>query len=54
MKKVIMISMIAILSLCLTLNMTSKSEAAGPKKLTFANWLPPMNPVSKGLEEWAR
>ena len=54
MKKGIMILMICLLALGLSLNMTSRSDAAGPKKLTFANWLPPMNPVSKGFEEWAR
>lgn len=54
MKKGMMILVIALLSLGLFLNMTSSSEAAGPKRLVFANWLPPMNPVSKGFEEWAR
>lgn len=29
-------------------------QAAGPVKLTFANWLPPHNPISKGFEAWGK
>ena len=54
MRKLMLFSMIVVLVFCLILSVTSKSEAAGPKKLVFANWLPPMNPVSKGIEEWAK
>jgi len=54
MKKHLLIMLIAIMSLGLVLSGTSKSEGAGPIKLVFSNWLPPMNPVSKGFEEWSR
>lgn len=54
MKKHLLIMLIAIMSLGLVLSGTSKSEGAGPTKLVFSNWLPPMNPVSKCFEEWSR
>jgi len=54
MKKHLLIMLIAIMSLGLVLSGTSKSEGAGPVKLVFSNWLPPMNPVSKCFEEWSR
>ena len=54
MKKHLLIMLIAIMSLGLVLSGTSKSEGAGPIKLVFSNWLPPMNPVSKCFEEWSR
>jgi TRAP-type C4-dicarboxylate transport system substrate-binding protein len=38
----------------LILTGTFKSEAKDPIKLVFANWLPPMNLVSKIYDEWAR
>jgi TRAP-type C4-dicarboxylate transport system substrate-binding protein len=54
MNKRLLIVLVFIASLCLILSGYSESGAKGPKKLTFANWLPPMNPVSKGFDEWAR
>lgn len=46
--------LIILMVLCLSGVGVLKSEAKDPIKLTFANWLPPMNPVSKGYEEWAK
>ena len=54
MNKRLMITLAFLTSLFLVFSGYSESEAKGPKKLTFANWLPPMNPVSKGFDEWAR
>jgi len=54
MNKRLLIPLVVIVSLCLLLIGYAESEAKGPKKLVFANWLPPMNPASKCLEEWAR
>jgi TRAP-type C4-dicarboxylate transport system substrate-binding protein len=53
-KQLLWISVIVIMSMGLILTGTFKSEAKDPIKLVFANWLPPMNPVSKGYDEWAR
>ena len=38
--------------LCMVFFMSTGTQAAGPVKLTFANWLPPHNAVSKSFEEW--
>jgi TRAP-type C4-dicarboxylate transport system substrate-binding protein len=54
MNKRLLITFVFIASLCLVLSGYSESGAKGAKRLTFANWLPPMNPVSKGFDEWAR
>ena len=48
------IPLILIAALGLILTGYTGAEAKGPKRLIFANWLPPMNPVSKCLDEWAR
>ena len=54
MTKRLLVTLIAVMSLGLLIFGTTDSEGAGPKKLVFANWLPPMNPVTKGFEEWAK
>ena len=54
MSKRLLVTLIAVMSLGLLIFGTTDSEGAGPKKLVFANWLPPMNPVTKGFEEWAK
>jgi TRAP-type C4-dicarboxylate transport system substrate-binding protein len=55
-KQLLWIPLIVIMSVGLILSGYSKSEAEAPTKLVFSNWLPPppINPVSKGFEEWAR
>ena len=53
MNKRILSTLVFIMALFLLLCGYSESGAKGAKKLTFANWLPPMNPVSKGFDEWA-
>jgi TRAP-type C4-dicarboxylate transport system substrate-binding protein len=53
-KQLLWILLIVIMSMGLILTGTFRAEAKDPIKLVFANWLPPMNPVSKGYDEWAR
>ena len=54
MKKRWMVLLMVVLCLGLVLSHTNESYAAKTVKLTFANWLPPHNPLSKGFEEWGK